>query len=426
MGKYLVQVKPGQEEYVISGLAKLGISAPRANFGYISITVPEAMLSRVSQVAGIASVKTDELSAIRLYTAMPVETKFSEFLHLLTSHPLTGPLKAFRFAAAVDEGKERTPTSVSRKMIGADTAENEGITGKGVKVAVLDTGTAYDVLFQGTFIGGKSSMPGQPLPWDEVGHGTHCNTTIAGRPFTVPAGQSGGMFLKGAALDAKVAAFKVLGGGLGLGFTSSILGGLKNAEKWGADVISMSLGGAEPDDYLSEPQCQAIAELTKKGIIIVVAAGNSGPGSMTIGCPGNSPDALTVGAVDMQNNVATFSSRGPTKAGFIKPDVVAPGVDILSTSCGYIAAMQAKSDGPPSLACISGTSMATPNTASVVTLAIQYARKLGKVLTTDHIKEAMYLYGDMNGNQSIDRGWGLITWDIVRRYINENLSLGGE
>lgn len=426
MGKYLVQVKPGQEEYVIAGLAKLGITAPKATFGYISITIPESLLSRVATVPGIAAVKTDELSAIRLYTAMPVETKFSEFLHLLTSHPLTGPFKALRFAAAVDEGKVRTPTSTSRKMIGADIAENEGITGKGVKVAVLDTGTAYDILFQGTFIGGKSSMPGQPLPWDEVGHGTWCNTCIAGRPFTVRGGQSAGMFLKGAAPDSKVAAFKVLGGGLGLGFTSSILGGLKNAEEWGADVISMSLGGAEPDDYLSEPQCQAIADLTNKGIIIVVAAGNSGPGDMTIGCPGNAPDSLTVGAVDMDNNVADFSSRGPTKGGLIKPDVVAPGVDILSTSCGYIAAMQFKSDGPPSLACISGTSMATPNAASVVALGIQYARKLGKKLTTDHIKEAMYRYGDMNGNQTPDRGWGLITWEIIRRYIDQNLSAGAE
>jgi subtilisin family serine protease len=421
MAKYLLQVKPGQEEYVAKGLSALGISAPKMTFGYIPINIPESMLSRVQQVPGIAAVKPDQLSAIRLYTAMPVETKFSEFLRLFTSNPIKGPLKAFQFAAAVDEGKERTPTSTSRRLIGADMAEAEGITGKGVKVAVLDTGTSYDALFQGTFLGGKSSMPGQPLPWDEVGHGQWCNTCIGGRPFTVPAGQSGGMFLIGSAPGSKVAAFKVLGGGLGLGFTSSILGGLKNAEEWGADVISMSLGGEEPDDYTTEPQCQAITELTKKGIIIVIAAGNSGPGSMTIGCPGNCPDALTVGAVDIQNNVASFSSRGPTKAGLIKPDIVAPGVDILSTSCGYIAAMQARSDGPPSLACISGTSMATPHAAALVALAIEYARKMGKALTTDHIKEAMYFYGDMNGNQTSDRGWGLITWEIMRRYIDENL-----
>lgn len=458
MARYLLEISPGQEQYVMSSLAKLGVAAPKPAFNHISITIPDSLVRQVKAIPGVKSIKADELSAIRvwnepivplselpgvgepspftqiqvaepsiIYKPMAVEAKFSTFLHLLTTTPRKGggPLAAFRYAAAADVGKEKTSTGVTRQMVGAEMAEAAGITGKGIKIAVLDTGTSYDALFQGTFIGGKSSMPGQPLPWDEVGHGQWCNTCIAGRPFSIKLGQSRGMFLKGVAPGATVAAFKVLGGGMGLGFTSSILGGLQNAMEWGADIVSMSLGGSEPDDYTTEPECMAIEEMANKGIIVVVAAGNSGPGSGTINCPGNSPDALTVGAVDVANNVASFSSRGPTKNGEVKPDVVCPGVDILSTSCGYIAAMQARSDGPPSLAAISGTSMATPHASGVVALGLQYARSVGKNLTGKSIKEAMYFYGDQQGNKTSDRGWGMLTWPILKRYIDEYLTLGG-
>jgi subtilisin family serine protease len=124
--------------------------------------------------------------------------------------------------------------------------------------------------------------------------------------------------------------------------------------------------------------------------------------------------------VDIHGNIASFSSRGPTKAGFIKPDVVAPGVDILSTSNGYIAAMQL-GDGPPQLAAISGTSMATPHAAYVTALAIQYARKKGKVLTTEHIKAAMSIYGDYASAKSNDYGWGLINYSLLKTYIDNQM-----
>jgi subtilisin family serine protease len=415
MPNYIVEVQPDQLQAVSVALKGLKLPLSSPAFNHIPVVIPESLVYRVKAIPGVVNVTPDQLSAIRAYTPMAVEAKFSKFIRLWASNPLTGPASAMWWAAMADAGKVRIPTSMSRQMVGADIAEAQGITGKGVKVAVLDTGTAYDALFQGAFTGGKSSMPGQPLGLDEVGHGTHCATTIGGRSFKSPRG-----LLKGVAVDAHVAAFKVLGGGLGLGFASSILGGLQNAMDWGADVISMSLGGPETDDYTTDPQCQVITQLTKKGIIVVVAAGNDGPGYGTIGLPGNCPDSLTVGAVDVDGALADFSSRGPTKAGFIKPDVVAPGVDILSTSGGYIAAMQA-SDGPPSLAAISGTSMATPHCTGVVALAIQYARSLGKVLTTDHIKEAMSIYGVPEKTNEI--GWGLITYSILKRYIDENMSV---
>jgi subtilisin family serine protease len=138
--------------------------------------------------------------------------------------------------------------------------------------------------------------------------------------------------------------------------------------------------------------------------------------------PANEPSALSVGAIDKQGKIAEFSSRGPTAQGLIKPDVVAPGVSTTSSSTGLIALMQMGRDFPGT-ASISGTSMATPHTAGLCALALQYARSKGKNLTTDHIKEAMDLWGDYPGGaKNSDYGWGLISYPLLKRYVDEKLS----
>jgi serine protease AprX len=240
--------------------------------------------------------------------------------------------------------------------------------------------------------------------------------------------------LKGVAVDAEVAAFKVLGYGIGAGTNSSVLRGMMDAFEWGADIISMSLGSPYSEDPPEViPECRAIEMLTKQGIIVVVANGNDGPEPNTVGVPANSPYALSVGAVDINGNVASFSSRGPTAQGLIKPDCCAPGVNILSTSAGLIATMQFM-DGPPKLAAISGTSMATPHASGVVALALQYARMKGKTLTTQDIKDALASIPPALPEQAAERavevtkieknndtGWGLITYQKLKRYIDTKL-----
>jgi subtilisin family serine protease len=411
--KYLVRGDPEHLGEVSSSLKSRGISVTPLDFNFVIVDIQPEQVAEIQALPYVISVSEEQLRAIRV--SLPVDLKFSSFINLFLSNPITGPARAAHYAATVDTERQRIPTSVSRKMVGAEVADEDQITGKGVKVAVLDTGSFPDLIFQGLFPHGKSAVPGQPLMLDEVGHGTWCNTCIAGRPYHSRRG-----LLKGVAPGAEVRPFKVLGGGIGMGMSSWILRGLMDALNWGADIISMSLGGPEPDDYLTDPEDQSITAMTRLGKICCIAAGNSGPGPMTIGGPGDCPDALTVGAVDIQGNIASFSSRGPTKGGFTKPDVVAPGVDILSSSTGYIALMQV-SDGPPQLAAISGTSMATPHCTAVVALALQYARSLGKTLTTERIKEAMELFGDQGGYKTNDRGWGLIHYSILRRYIQERM-----
>ena len=410
--RWLVQVEKTRLEAVRQQLGGLGLAVISQQFDYITVEIPDPMVEKVRALPGVVGMTPDK--TYKALLVVPVDRKLAEFHRLFISNPFTGPARAFKFALEADMGKTRIPTSESRKMVGADVAEAEGITGKGVKVAVLDTGTSYDLLFQGPYGGGRSAVEGQLVPYDEVGHGTHVQTTISGRPF-----QSLHGLLKGVAVDAEVVAIKCLGYGLGMGMTSAILRAMADAVEWGADIISMSLGGEEEDP--GNPYDIIISGLTHEGKIFCIAAGNSGPDPQTIGTPGSCEAALTVGAVDIKGNIADFSSRGRTKDGRIKPDVVAPGVNILSTSAGYIALMQFM-DGPPALAAISGTSMAAPHCAGVVALAQQYARAMGKKLTTEGIKEAMALYGDRAGAKDLSYGWGLLTYSVLKQYVDEKLS----
>jgi len=402
-------VDPARTEEVKSALRGVGVSIITQTFDYITIDIPEELVPKVRAILGVVAVTPERTVRI---SVMPVFQKLQKFMEL-ARNPLTLPL-AISFSLEVDRGKIRLPTSESRKMLGADKAENEGYTGKGVKVAVLDTGidTPFCPQLPLTFFG-KSSVDGMPWENDENGHGTHCATTIAGSAFPTPWGT-----LKGVAPDVEIGFFKVLGYGMGAGTETSVLRGMMDAFEWGADIISMSLGSPyseEPTDKI--PECRAVKMLTDQGIIVVVANGNDGPNPRTVGVPACSPYALSVGAIDRDGNLADFSSRGPTQEDLIKPDCLAPGVDILSSTCGIIATMQFM-DGFK-LGAISGTSMATPHISGLVALIKQLYRENEVELTTSMLKDILKTYGQPKDSE---RGWGLLTWDMAKRYSEEFLS----
>ncbi|MEW2390354.1 S8 family serine peptidase [Streptomyces venezuelae] len=261
------------------------------------------------------------------------------------------------------DGVRKASLDKSVKQIGADKAWAAGYDGKGVKIAVLDTGvdTRHEDL-KDQVIAEKNFTDSADAK-DRYGHGTHVASIAAGT-----GAESGGKF-KGVAPGAKLLNAKVLDDD-GYGDDSGILAGMDWAAEQGADVVNLSLGG--PDAPGIDPLEAQVDKLSKdKGILFAIAAGNDGePGS--VGSPGSADAALTVGAVDDNDKLADFSSQGPRVGdGAIKPDVTAPGVDITAAAADGSVIDKEVGQNPPGYLTISGTSMATPHTAGAAALLKQ-------------------------------------------------------
>ncbi|MEU0049754.1 S8 family peptidase [Streptomyces sp. NPDC006309] len=260
------------------------------------------------------------------------------------------------------DGVRRASLDKSVPQIGAPTAWKAGYTGKGVKVAVLDTGvdaTHPDLKNQ---VIEAHNFTAAADATDHFGHGTHVASIVAGT-----GAKSGGKY-KGVAPDAKILNGKVLDD-TGSGDDSGILAGMEWAASQGASVINLSLGGYDTPEI--DPLEAEVDKLSaEKGILFAIAAGNDGPQS--IGSPGSADAALTVGAVDKKDKLADFSSTGPrTGDGAIKPDVTAPGVDITAAAAKGSVIDQEVGEKPEGYLTISGTSMATPHVAGAAAILKQ-------------------------------------------------------
>lgn len=259
------------------------------------------------------------------------------------------------------DGRRQASLDRSVPQIGAPAAWAAGFTGTGVKIAVLDTGVDQTHPDLATQEVAEKNFSDAADNVDRFGHGTHVASIAAGT-----GAKSAGRF-KGVAFGAQVLDGKVLNDSGG-GRESWIIAGMQWAAEQGAKVANLSLGGGDTAEL--DPIEEAVNTLSAQfGILYVIAAGNSGPGSETVGSPGSADAALTVGAVDRDDSIAGFSSRGPrTGDGAIKPDVTAPGVGIVAAKAanGFIGTPAA--DGYVSL---SGTSMATPHVAGSVALLAQ-------------------------------------------------------
>ncbi|MGW6015404.1 S8 family serine peptidase [Streptomyces sp. NPDC055210] len=253
------------------------------------------------------------------------------------------------------DGRVRAEMAESNAQIGTPEAWEAGLTGKGVTVAVLDTGVDVGHPdLAGRVSVTKSFVEGEEVA-DRNGHGTHVTSTVGG------SGAASDGKEKGVAPGATLAVGKVLGD-QGSGSESQIIAGMEWAARdVGATVVSMSLGSTEPSDG-TDPMARAVETLTAEtGALFVVAAGNTGAPS-SIGSPGAADSALTVGAVDSADLAAYFTSAGPRHGdNALKPDLSAPGVGIL-------AARSRLSAGSGDYTAMSGTSMATPHVAGVAAL----------------------------------------------------------
>lgn len=286
-------------------------------------------------------------------------------------------------------------------QIGAPSAWSQGYQGEGVVVAVADTGvdlTHPDLA--GRVVASRNFTTEEDR--DLVGHGTHVASILGG------SGAASSGKYKGVAPGATLISAKVcLVNGCEL---SSIIDGIEWASgEQGAKVINLSLGGTDSPGV--DPLEEAINELTEQnGTLFVVAAGNSGsPGS--VNSPSTADAALSVAAVDRNEAIAPFSSRGPREDGAIKPEISAPGV-------GIVAALASGSTiGPPIetyYTALSGTSMATPHVAGAAALLRQLHPEWGP----DKLKAV--LIGSAKRNpalSSYDQGAGRV--DVANAFATQ-------
>jgi len=311
------------------------------------------------------------------------------------------------------KGQLFTSTYWTKRMLGLNVANRQGYTGRGITAAVIDTGARrshpqlHRVRIQ-TAMGEKGGS-GE----DSNGHGSWCNATVGGIAATDPRYR---VPVEGMAPECSLVSIQALGFIIGMGTTSDILQAMDMAARLGAKVLSMSLGSDEAPPDAENPEAKAIDSLVERGIIPCIAAGNSGPDPKTVGSPGTCFNSLTVGSVSpFTGEVSRFSSRGPTAGdGLVKPDISAPGEMIDSALVGLLDEMVERTQlkyGP-----ISGTSMATPHIAGLVTCMAQlYKERLGRELTTLEVKRMMEKLGHTKSN---DDGYGLITWPLVEEWVS--------
>ncbi|MEE1758653.1 S8 family serine peptidase [Streptomyces sp. SP18BB07] len=297
------------------------------------------------------------------------------------------------------DAQVKVSLETSVPQIGAPEVWRSGHDGKGVKVAVLDTGvdTAHPDL-AGRVGESRTFVPEQSVQ-DGHGHGTHVAATVAG------SGAASDGLRKGVAPGAELLVGKVLGND-GRGQSSWIIAGMEWAANSGAKIVSMSLGGTATgaSDVLSE----TVDELSAStGALFVIASGNAGPGEQTVGTPGIADSALTVGAVDKSDRLASFSGRGPRPGDFaVKPEITAPGVGITAARAAGTA-MGTPVDDHYTAA--NGTSMATPHVAGAAALVAQAHPDW----TGRQIKEALATTAKTNADNSVfEQGNGRV--DAVR------------
>jgi serine protease AprX len=269
-----------------------------------------------------------------------------------------------------------------------------GFRGQDIKVAVIDTGideTHPD--FAGRIVATKSFVSDSAR--DDNGHGTHVAGTIAGS-----GAKSSGKYV-GVAPEASLYIAKVLRAN-GSGAMSGVMAGIEWAVlEQQVQIINLSLGGSGSCDGTDALSTLVDEAVRQAGVVVCVAAGNEGPDHRTIGSPGCARYVITVGAMDDNDRIARFSSRGPTSDGRSKPDIVFPGVGVIAPRAaetrlgtiieeGYVAS--------------DGTSMATPHASGVAALMLQ----ANPNLTAEQVKTLMLAgavnIGALPNEQGVGRG----------------------
>jgi serine protease AprX len=280
-----------------------------------------------------------------------------------------------------------------KKRVHAREAYRQGYTGRNVRIAVLDTGIFLHRDIRANLVGFLDFVNGRSACYDDNGHGTHVAGIICG---------NGG--IKGIAPEANFLALKVLDAGGG-GETERVLRALawvlEKHRAYHIRILNFSVGFLPGAGNRDQEEIVAMLEqLWDEGVAVVTAAGNNGPREGSVTVPGISRKVITVGACDDENPghflPRHYSGRGPTGCCIVKPEILAPGTNIISLdhrSHRYIRK--------------SGTSMATP----VVTGALALALEKNPSLRPEELKLKLCESAEeMAGNPNI---WGVLDVDSL-------------
>lgn len=292
----------------------------------------------------------------------------------------------------------RTPaTKTPYGILQTGYAHAQGIYGEGITVAVIDTGIFPHRDLQKRIIANADFLQRRKMPYDGNGHGTH----IAG--IIGSAGIANGHYI-GVAPKCSLVSIRILDGN-GNGKIEYMLEGihwiLENHKQYHIRIVNISIGALEQvTKERDEKLIRAVESLWDAGLVVIVAAGNRGPEKSSVTAPGTSPKVITVGASDDYNSVyfhrrmrKNYSGRGPTKNCIVKPEIVAPGFNILScrnSKNGYVTR--------------SGTSMSTPFVSGAIALLLERYPSM----TNRDVKLALYQSATDLGLPKEQQGWGLL------------------
>lgn len=396
-----------------------GIPSVHAHHGYlVELTAPAINQQADISVMSASSQQQEVFSYLQSMRseASVMSTPQRQFTHLVNAFVVNSLSQEEKEALINHEYvktiHQNTPVHAllnnSVPAIGADKLYNlnassqpctdDCLNGSQITIAVIDTGVNYTHPAFGScssqeflsgeckkVIGGYDFVNDNNNPLDDNGHGTHVASIAAGQGLH-----------PGVAFDASILAYKALSS-VGSGTIADIIASVEQAVIDGADVMVLSLGGpGSPDDLLS----QAVNTASQQGVVMVVAAGNSGSSQSAIGTPGSAKEAITIGS-GTTSSVDSFSSRGPIFYQgeiILKPDLIAPGSDICAAQSGNVFGSSC-GDGFIKL---SGTSMAAPHIAGLAAIMLEQ----NPSHTPSTIKQSLRSAATNTGEWVYDQGAG--------------------
>jgi len=360
-------------------------------------------------VVGVGGTVTQELPIVDGFAAR-VPAKALGFLSSLRGVVAqVVPAGKVSFAGYYGQGSG-TASAVYPTVVGADQAWHAGYTGGHVGVAVIDTGINATGDLAGKVVHSED-FSGEGDGVDRFGHGTFIAGLIAG------SGAASNGAVKGVAPDVNLISLKIAGKD-GSADITHVMAALQWAvsfkDVYNIRVVNLSLGTDSSQDYRVDPLDAAVERAWQAGLVVVVSAGNNGPGAGTINKPADDPYVLTVGAVRDSttpglgdDTVASFSGTGPTSAnGLAKPDLAAPGGSVISSRVPGSYVDNAFPSGRVGTAYFkgSGTSFATAITSAAAALVLNRTPSL----TPDQVKSRLVSTartGPVTNPNKVGAGW---------------------